>query len=80
MNNDDPSLANITHDKTNATQGHALIEIPYFPSSKGERKISNFIDCMGNILPTDLYIEGKHLTISSSIFSSSGIEQLRGDT
>ena len=36
MDINEPSLMDVAHDTINSTQGPALIEVAYFPSSEGE--------------------------------------------
>jgi hypothetical protein len=36
MNINEPSLMDVAHDTINSTQGPALIEVAYFPSSEGK--------------------------------------------
>ncbi|KAM7460086.1 hypothetical protein LguiA_035916 [Lonicera macranthoides] len=36
MNINEPSLMDVAHDAINSTQGPALIEVAYFPSSEGK--------------------------------------------
>lgn len=38
MDINEPSLMDVAHDTINSTQGPALIEVAYFPSSEGKEK------------------------------------------
>lgn len=43
MDINEPSLMDVAHDTINSTQGPALIEVAYFPSSEGKKRAELFL-------------------------------------